>query len=60
MLSPTPLTAMPTPTIYLSDDEKHWIEKRQEVSDATSRSEVIRNALDHYRQIAPIEGETNG
>lgn len=37
-------------TIYLTDDEAAWIEKRQEESDANSRSEVIRNALAHYRE----------
>lgn len=37
-------------TIYLTDEEVAWAEELREITDAKSRSRVLRDALKHYRE----------
>lgn len=44
---------MPNPTIYLSDSEEEWI-----ANQPGSRSGVIREALEHYREAIDEQEES--
>lgn len=50
-----PLTAMSDYSIYLTEEEADWVEKHKEETGAKSRSKVIRNAIEHYREAVEEE-----
>lgn len=47
-----------SPTIYLSDDDALWIEYQIETTDYTNRAQIVRDALEHFRECSetPVSG----